>query len=89
MVDKKTKIARSLFLIILIIPVKNEPMATIAASSPGIASLRLPKKVSPPLSPKFINKNSSPRKIKKAIIKPTDHLPKLLWGVNLIVMFFY
>ena len=88
MVDKKTRIDLSLFLKILTIPVKKEPIPEIATRIPRIVSLRLLKNVSPPLSPKAINIKNNPRKIKKAIINPTDHLPKYVFSIKLIFIFF-
>ncbi len=74
-VARKTRIERSLLLIILITPMMKAATPEIAARSPGIASKRLLKKVLPPLSPKAIKRFNNPRKMKKARIDPTDHLP--------------
>tara|TARA_Y100000310_G_scaffold85645_1_gene82489 strand:- start:700 stop:960 length:261 start_codon:yes stop_codon:yes gene_type:complete len=84
MVDRKTRMALSLLLIILIIPVKKAQIPDAAARSPGIVSLRLLKKVAPPLSPNAINIKNSPTKIARAIINPIDHVPNVLFGLNLI-----
>ena len=84
---KKTKGDLSLFLKILIIPVKKEPIAENATASPGSVNLRLPKNVAPPLSPKEINIKNTPKKIIEAIIKLTDNLPKRLFGINLIFIY--
>ncbi|MDP1710518.1 MAG: hypothetical protein Q8L46_01085, partial [candidate division WWE3 bacterium] len=53
-VAKKTRIDLSLLFIIPTVPVKKASTPTIPIESPGIASTRLLKKVSPPRWPDFI-----------------------------------
>ena len=63
-------------------PIKKAAIAEMADKSPGIASLRLLKKVSPPLSPKTMNIKNNPKRIRKAIINLIDHLPRFVFGMK-------
>jgi len=61
--------------------VKKEKMN---ARVKGMASLRLLKYVSPPLSPDIINKENITNKIKKPNINITDNFPKFVFGKKVI-----
>jgi len=75
-VDKYTNTLLSFFFIILIIPVKKDSIPNIAAVTIGRHNFKLLQKVAPPFSPRLKNIKNTARKIKKAIINPTVHLPK-------------
>ena len=74
--DKKTRTDLSFFFITLTIPVKKDNTPPKAAVTIGRHNFKLLQKVAPPLSPRLINIKNIARKIKKAIINPTVHLPK-------------
>lgn len=65
-------------------PVKNEAMPQPAASKKGIVSFKLLKKVAPPLSPQRTSKKNEPSKAKNPMISPIDHLPKVVFGSEII-----
>jgi hypothetical protein len=73
--------ARSLFLIIPIIPVKNEDTARIPVISIVIASAGLLKNVSPPLCPAAIREYKAIAHRRKNINSLTDQLPKKVLGL--------
>jgi len=83
-VDTKTKKERSLFLIILNIPIKNAPIPEIAARRNGITNNKLLKNVSPPRSPEATRRKKDSKNKKKRIMSPIDHLPGQLFGIILI-----
>ena len=74
--------ARSLFLIILVMPVKNAHAAEIPAKSIGKASAGRSKNVSPPLWPEARNENNSTKNINETKISITDHLPRAVSGLK-------
>lgn len=86
-VDIKTKIERSLFIMIPIIPVTKEDIPAAAAKMPGIARKRLSKNFSPPLCPEATRIKNIPRIKKKEIINPTDHLERHDFGIKLIFIY--
>ena len=73
--------ARSLFLTILIMPVKNAHTAEIPAKSIGKASAGRSKNVSPPLWPEAINEDNIMKNRNETTISMTDHLPKAVFGL--------
>ena len=73
--------ARSLFLIILVMPVKNAHTAEIPARSIGTASAGRLKNVSPPLWPEAINENNNIKNINETTNSMTDHLPRAVFGL--------
>jgi len=78
-VATKTTIDRSLSLMMLVIPVKNEAMAERADKTPGIAKYRLLKNVAPPRWPDQIKIFKIKNITTKAMINPTDHFPKVVF----------
>lgn len=81
MADTNTEAARSLFLNILIVPVKNTHTAEIAAISIGIASERLLKNVSPPLCPDAIMAKNNMKNNIETPISLTDQAPSTVLGL--------
>ena len=75
--------ARSLFLIILVMPVKNAHAAEIPAKSIGKASAGRSKNVSPPLWPEAINEYNIMKNINENTISMNDHLPRAVFGLKL------
>ena len=73
--------ARSLFQIILVMPVKNAHAAEIPAKSIGKASAGRSKNVSPPLWPEAINEYSAMKNRNETTISITDHLPRVVFGL--------
>jgi len=72
---------RSLFLIILVMPVKNAHVAEIPARSIGKASAGRSKNVSPPLWPEAINEYNIMKNRNETTISITDHLPRVVFGL--------
>ena len=79
-VDIKTRIDFCLDFIRSVIPVMKERMAEKTAIRNGIVNFRLLKKVSPPLSPSWINVKNIVRDIMNDRIKIKDSLPKVVFG---------
>jgi hypothetical protein len=73
--------ARSLFLIILVMPVKNAHVAEIPAKSIGKASAGRSKNVSPPLWPEARNKYNIMKNRNETTISIPDHLPRVVFGL--------
>ena len=66
------------------LPVKKELTPEIPAARIDRESLKLLKKVWPPLSSNPTNKKNNPRNAKKRAINLIDHLPKEVFGVKII-----
>ncbi len=75
--------ARSLFLTILIMPVKNAHAAETPARSIGKASAGRLKNVSPPLWPEARNEYNIMKNINESTISVTDHLPRAVFVLKL------
>ena len=74
----------------LIIPVKKEAIAEIAAKIIGIEINKLSNIVSPPVCPVATTNIPVIRSKKKAIINPIDHFPRIVDGIkNLVVFSFF
>ena len=73
--------ARSLFLIMPVMPVRNAHTAEIPAKSIGKASAGRLKNVSPPLWPEAINEDNIMKNRNETTISMTDHLPRAVFGL--------
>jgi hypothetical protein len=64
----------------------NAAIPAVAASSPGMASTRLLKNVSPPRCPDAIRACNEPKKTAKATINQAEYLPSLVVGLKWTLM---
>lgn len=69
------------------IPVKKAATPQMATKSPGIASRRLLKKVSPPFCPENIRAISTPKNIMERTSSSTDNFPRVCFGKKDIRLF--
>ncbi|RMD66975.1 hypothetical protein D6817_02835 [Candidatus Pacearchaeota archaeon] len=79
--DKNTTIERSFFKM-LVMAIKNDKIAEVAAASAGMASFRLLKKVCPPRSPSIIKIMKTPKNAKKETASQTDTHPARVFGLK-------
>ena len=78
-----TSAERSRCFAIAIMPTTKPATLQAPASSPGIARVKLLKKLSPPLWPAIIKTYNTNKETKKAPINLTDHFPIFVCGIVL------
>jgi len=79
-IARKTRIDRSLLLMVPISPITKANTPEVPANSIGIVSIRLLKNVSPPRWPEATRSWNATKNMMRAASNPADHLPGVVFG---------